>query len=168
MYVFFVQAIGVIALICGLLSFQQKKRKQILVFQMLAHILFVFQFLLLGAYTGACLDFIAFIRTLIFSNNQKKWASSSLWVVLFLVIMLVAGILTWDNVYSIFAIIASCLATVAMWVKSERYIRLISLFVGPCWFVYCLVNGSYSGAFNELLGIASIIIGMVRLDRNKK
>ncbi len=162
------QVVGLVGLVCSLLSFQQKKRSGIMIFQMVASFLFALQLLMLGALTGACVDFISFIRTLIFSrNNKSKWASSPLWLVFFAAAMIVAGILTWDNIYSLLAIAGSLLSTVALWMKDGKKVRFVSLFVGPCWLVYNIVNGAYTGALNEVIAMASIVIGMIRHDRKK-
>lgn len=161
------QIIGFIALICSLLSFQQKTRKRIMVFQMTASLLFSAQLFMLGAITGGCLDLISFTRSLIFSKNDKKWASSPVWFGVFVGVMIITGILTWESAWSLLPIAGTILSTVALWMKSEKRIRVISLFVGPCWMVYNIVNGAYTGALNELLAMVSIIIALVRHDVGK-
>lgn len=162
------QIIGVFGLICSLLSFQMKKRKWIMAFQMTASLSFSAQLFLLGATTGGCVDMISFIRTLIFSQNGKKWASSPVWLYVFIFLMIVTGILTWQNAWDLLPIAGSILSTVALWMKKEKNIRLISLTVGPCWLVYNLVKGAWSGALNEVLAMTSIVIGMIRNDTGKK
>ena len=164
----FAQIIGIFGLICSLLSFQMKNRKWIMAFQMTASLSFSTQLFMLGAVTGGCVDMISFIRTMIFSQNSKKWASSPVWLYVFIVIMFLTGILTWQNAWDILPIAGSILSTVALWMKREKHIRLISLTVGPCWLVYNLVKGAWSGALNEVLAMTSIVIGLIRNDREKK
>ncbi|MBQ4605416.1 MAG: YgjV family protein [Clostridia bacterium] len=164
----FAQIIGVFGLICSLLSFQMKNRKWIMAFQMTASLSFSTQLFMLGAVTGGCVDMISFIRTMIFSQNSKKWASSPVWLYVFIVIMILTGILTWQNAWDLLPIAGSILSTVALWMKREKHIRLISLAVGPCWLVYNLVKGAWSGALNEVLAMTSIVIGLIRNDREKK
>ena len=162
------QLVGIFGIALSLLSFQLKKRKHIMLFQMTASLMFSGQLFMVGAITGGCLDLISFIRTLIFANNSKKWASSKLWLYSFLVIMVVTGILTGKDCWSLLPIAGSILSTVALWMKQERHIRLISLLVGPCWLVYNLVTGAYTVALNEVLAMASIIISLIRHDRKKE
>lgn len=161
------QAIGLIALVFSLASFQFKSRRGIMAAQMTASLLFAVQLFMVGAITGGCLDLISFVRTLIFSNNTKKWASSKLWLYFFAIVMIITGILTWQDYTSILAILGSLLSTVALWMKEPKNVRRISLFVGPCWLIYNLIHGAYTGALNELIAMASIIIGIVRHDRKK-
>lgn len=162
------QIIGVFGLVCSLLSFQMKNRKWIMAFQMTASLSFSTQLFMLGAVTGGCVDMISFIRTMIFSQNSKKWASSPVWLYVFIVIMILTGILTWQNAWDLLPIAGSILSTIALWMKREKHIRLISLTVGPCWLVYNLVKGAWSGALNEVLAMTSIVIGLIRNDTEKK
>lgn len=161
------QVIGFIALICSLLSFQQKTRKRIMVFQMTASLLFSAQLFMLGAVTGGCLDLISFIRSLIFSKNDKEWASSPVWLGVFVGVMIITGIMTWESAWSLLPIAGSILSTVALWMKSENRIRVISLFVGPCWMVYNIINGAYTGALNEIFAMTSIVIALIRYNGKK-
>lgn len=125
------------------------------------------QLFLVGAVTGACLDSINFFRSLFFSID-KKWAKSNWWLALFILLLLAAGIATWQNAYSILPMIGSLLSTVALWMKTSKKIRLISFFSGPCWLIYNVVNGAYSAAVNELIAMTSIVIGILRHDIKKK
>ena len=91
------QIVGTVGIILSLLSFQFSKRKHIMLFQMLASLLFSAQLFMVGAITGGCLDLISFVRTLIFSNNTKQWAKSKLWLFGFILLMIVTGVLTWKK-----------------------------------------------------------------------
>ena len=159
------QGIGLLSLICSLISFQMKRRGAIMVFQMAASLLFSLQLFLLGAVTGACLDLISFVRTLIFSFRDKyKWASVRVWPIMFIITMIATGILTWDRWYSFLAIMGSVLSTVALWMRNGKGIRFVSLAVGPCWFIYNMIAGSYTGAINEVIAVPYIILGIIRHD----
>ena len=161
------QAVGLIGIACSLISFQYKKREKVMLFQMIASAMFCIQLFMVGAVTGGCIDSISFVRTAIFSQNDKKWASSPIWLYVFIIAMIGTGILTWQDGWSILPILGSVLSTIALWMKKASHIRIVSLFVGPCWLVYNIVHGAYTGAVNELLAMASIIIGIVRHDEKK-
>ena len=161
------EVIGIIGIICSILSFQCSQRKNVMLFQVLASLMFCTQLFLVGAVTGACLDSINFFRSLFFSID-KKWAKSNWWLALFILLLLAAGIATWQNAYSILPMIGSLLSTVALWMKTSKKIRLISFFSGPYWLIYNVVNGAYSAAVNELIAMTSIVIGILRHDIKKK
>ncbi len=165
---FAAQIVGVFGIVLSLCSFQFKKRKHIMLAQLSASLLFSLQLFMVGAVTGGCLDLISSVRTLVFMNNQKKWAASPLWLFGFIAVMIATGVATWQSGWSLLPIIGSGLSTVALWMKKEKHIRLVSLAVGPCWMVYNVVNGAYTGAFNELLAMTSIVVGLLRHDRKTK
>ncbi len=162
------QIVGIMGIALSLLSFQFSKRKSIMLAQMLANLLFALQLFMVGAITGGCLDLISFVRTLIFSNNTKPWAKSRWWLFAFILLMIAAGIFTWKDGWSILPMIGSVLSTLALWMKKEQTIRLISLGVGPCWLVYNLVVGAYTGALNEILAMISIVVGLIRHNKHIK
>lgn len=103
-----------------------------------------------------------------FFSIDKKWAKSNCWLALFILLLVAAGVATWQNAYSILPMIGSLLSTVALWMKTSKKVRLISFFSGPCWLIYNVVNGAYSAAVNELIAMASIVIGILRHDIEKK
>jgi signal transduction histidine kinase len=162
------QGIGLVAIACSLLSFQAKKRSGIMALQMTASMLFCIKLFLLGAFTGACLDLISFFRTLIFANNQKKWASSPLWLAFFAAVMVATGILTWESPLSILAIFGALFSTLALWMKKETHIRLISLLVGCCWIVYYIPFKDFTGIASEAIAMLSILISLLRFARKKQ
>jgi len=162
------QIVGIAGIVFSLLSFQFKERNKVMIFQMTASALFCIQLFMVGAFTGGFIDSISFLRTLIFANNNKKWASSNIWLYVFITAMIVTGVITWQNGWSILPIIGSVLSTVALWMKQAKHIRFISMFVGPCWLVYNIINGAYTGALNEVLAMTSIIIGIIRNDIKRK
>ena len=81
------QVVGLVGIICSLLSFQQKERKHVMLFQMTASALFCIQLFMVGAITGGCVDSISFVRTVVFSQNDKKWAASPVWLGVFIAAM---------------------------------------------------------------------------------
>ena len=92
----------------------------------------------------------------------------SVWRIVFLGAMLVAGILTWADIFSLLAILASCLSLFALSMKNPTHIRMISLFVGPCWIVYNWVHHAYPSILMEGIALTSIVIAIIRYDIRKK
>lgn len=165
------EIVGFLGLASSLISFQQKERKMVMLFQLTASALCCLALFLAGSVIGGALDLISFVRTTVFAvlmNSSKKWTNSPVWLWLFIGALVVTGIFTWQNIWSILPILGSVLSTVALWMKKASHIRAISLFVGPCWMIYNLVEGTVAGALNELLAMTSIVIGMLRHDRKKE
>ncbi len=162
------QFVGFAGLACNGLSFQQKKRKGILTLQICAAGAFVIHYILLGAHTGAALNFLGLLRSLVFINSDKKWAKSPIWLVVFMAVFSVASALTWVDWYSVLPAVAMILTTVSYWLKNETKIRLVTFPSSPCWLVYNIITGSFAGLITELVVMSSLIIAIVRYDILKK
>lgn len=73
------EVIGIIGIICSILSFQCSQRKNVMLFQVLASLIFCTQLFLVGAVTGACLDSINFSGAFSFQlirNGQSRTVGS--------------------------------------------------------------------------------------------
>ena len=159
------QAIGFLSLALSLISFQMRTRGKILFFQMLASLSCAVSLIMLGGIAGGLLDVIAFSRTVVFSLADRfTWARNILWLPFYFALIITAGILTWEkgSIVTLFAILGTLLSTLALYMKSEKKLRIISLFVGPCWIAYNLIYASCLGILNEIIAMTSIVIALIR------
>ena len=162
---FIAQTIGIIALLFVLLSFQKNSRYLILLFLIIAQILFTIHFGLLGAWTGAAMNGVAAIRTYIFNQREsKQWSNKQVWLYLFVVLFWVFGIVTWSGYYSILPILAMTIDSFAVWNKETKSIRMFMLIPRPLWLTYNFTVGSYAGMITEIFVLFSILIGIIRFD----
>ena len=169
MYDAFVQVIGVFAFLILLISFWQKDRKKILFLQAVMSILYALHYFLLGAYSGSIVNIIGIFRAYTFSKkNNNKLYSSNLVLYLFLVLFLVSGVITYDNIFSILPIIAALLYTLAIWNDKSSTIRIGSLFVSCIWIIYNIIVGSHVGYITESILLISTALSVLKLDVKRK
>lgn len=163
------QIVGFVAMGIIVISYQQKTHKNILVFQMVSGLLFTAHYVLIGAYTGAIMNLVGAFRSLVYSNRgSKKWATPLIWPILFSVAFLISGILTWENSFSVFPLIAMITSSVVLWIEKPKVNRMLSLPTSTCWLIYNIKTQSIPGIATEIFVLASIIIGILRLDIKKK
>ena len=162
------QIIGIIAFCLAVWSFQQNEHKKIVLLQLLANLCFIIHFYLIGAFTGALLNFIGFVRSIVFLCKNQKWAAGNFWLVFFSLLCIAAGIYTWQGPLSLLPMMAMVLTTIAFGIESPRLTRLFSFPSSPLWLIYNIINGSWGGALTECFNMASILIAMFRFDRKKK
>ncbi len=168
------QGIGFCGAALNFLSFQQNKRNRIIGFQIGAATLFIIHYICLGftsgadAFTGAALNFIGLSRSVVFINNDKKWAKSPVWLVFFIIVSVIAGVLTWEGWYSFLPPTAMILTTISYWMKNETKIRFITFPSSPCWLVFNIITGSFAGVVTECVVMSSLIIAIIRYDVLKK
>jgi len=161
------QIIGLLAVAMFLLSYQQKKRKNIILFNVISRCLYILQYLLLGAFAGAVLDILGALASVIAGKKHTPWIKKHLlFVILSVNAATVAAGLTIAIVnksfLDLFSLAGVLLHTGAFWISSEKIIRRISLAGSPFWFIYNFMSRAYGSAVGDLLTMASILIAMFR------
>ena len=172
------QILGIIGMLMSVLSYQQKGKARILTFQLLGSVLFVVNFFLLGAFSGAILNFVAIVRALIFIYEDKVHADHPAWTIGLTAVY----VLSYVSVFTIFGkeptvinlfveilpVLAMTVTTVAFRYKEDKILRRVAFISSPLWLTYNFIFFSLGGIIGETLNLSSAIIGTLRLDRKKK
>ena len=164
------QIFGILAVATFLLSYQQKKRKNIILLNVTSRALYIIQYFLLGAFSGAVLDILGAIASVIAEKKDKPFLKKHLKAVIIAVnaVIIVTGLLLYENVYSLLPIAGVLLHTGAFWLSDERIIRRISLAGSPFWFVYNFKSRAYGSAVGDILTMASIVIDMIKYRKKEE
>ena len=164
----FAQLLGILGFILSIISFQQNTQKKIVLFQFLANVSFCVHFYMIGAYTGSILNGIGIVRSFIYYHKDKKWAASDWWIVLFSLVFVITGILTWEGILSLLPTTGMILTSISFGIKNPKLVRRVAFPSSPLWLIYNLFKGSYGGVLTECFTMCSIFVAMLRFDRNKK
>ena len=161
------QIIGLTAVATFVLSYQQKKRSNIIALNVISRCLYILQYLLLGAFSGAVLDILGALSSFLAGKKNtvfiKKHERKIIIVVTSLIIAAGVTIAVINKSFlDLFALIGVLLHTSAFWINSERVIRWISLLGSPFWFIYNFFSRAYGSALGDVFTIASIMIAMLR------
>ena len=156
--------LGVLAVVTFLLSFQLKTRRNILIVNLTSRLLYILQYIFLGAFEGAVLDFMGFLLSFVAQYKEKEFISKNLKVIMIAVnaLLIVAGLALYENVFSIFAIFGIVFEVSALWLTKEKNIRILSLIAAPFWLA------AYGSVVGNVLVMFSIGIAMLRLDFRKE
>jgi len=165
----FVQILGIITLILFVISLQQRKKENFLLFQIVGTLLFILQYILTNKYTGAILFTIVLIRGLVFYYYKKKDLKPSLIIlIIFQVALGISTYFSWQNILSIIPLIATSAKTWGTWQDDMKWIRRTSLLSQSIMIGYNLSAFMYTGALTELCNLISTIIAIWRYDLRKK
>ena len=161
------QIIGVLAVALYLLSFQLKKRRQIVWATCLSNAFYVTQYILLGAFSGAVMDFLSTVCSFFagkknspFFNRYSKWIA-----VLNLGLISVVGLIiavTQRDPVELIPIAGALFQAGGLWFEDEQTIRKFGLASAPFWLIYNYISQAYGAALGSVLAICSSIIAMVR------
>jgi hypothetical protein len=161
------QILGILAVITFLLSYQQKKRANIIFLNTVSRCLYILQYILLGAFSGAILDILGAVSSVVAGKKHTKFIQTHTKATLASIngCMILAGgaiALLNKSWLDLFPLAGVLLHTSAFWITNEKVIRRVSLLGSPFWFVYNLSTCAYGSAIGDILTICSIIIAMVR------
>ncbi len=160
------EIIGYVAVAEGFLIFLSSRRDRILIFKFIADMLWTFNHLLLGTYTGAFLNALAMGRETVFYNRDKrKWASTKLWLVFFLIVTaispmysLISGKEGW---YAILPAVGSLAAVIGFYSRSANMSRYIGFFANGVWLIYNVINKNIPASISGVILLASGVVGTV-------
>ena len=161
------QIIGLLAVAMFLLSYQQKKRTNIILFNVISRCLYILQYLLLGAFAGAVLDILGALSSVVAGKKHTPFIQKHTRAILLAVnaCIVLAGVgiaianRSWLDLFSLAGVL---LHTSAFWISDEKIIRRVSLLGSPFWFVYNFLSRAYGSAIGDILTICSILIAMFR------
>lgn len=157
------QAFGFLIAIESFFIYFSKKRGQILFAKITCDALNVLQQAMIGAFTGSVINIVAIFREVVFYyRDQKKWASSILWLFAFIAFMGVVPLLTWQGNVSLLPTIGSVLAVIAFYCRSPKNTRIIGIFAQSFWLMYVIIIPNYGAIASNVIQIIAAILGLIR------
>lgn len=156
------QLFGVLAMITGILMYQFKKHKTIMLLMLLCSTFWCIHFAFLKAATGVVMNVINVARAMVFTQRDKPWCEKKWVPAAFSVASVIAVIFTWEGIYSLLPCVASIAATIGSWQKDTQKLRLYTIVVCIGWFTYNAIKGSWAGMANELFIFFSVLTALWR------
>lgn len=163
------QFVGFIAILIDIYSIQKKEKKNILKIQIASTTAYAIQYSMLRAYAGVIPDVITIIRNAVFIKiGENKAKSSKIILMIFIVLILILGIFTYDDYFSIIPIVLSIVYTLAAWQNNTKLIRISYIFCAVLWIIYNIHIYAYISLVGNVLGIVSGIISLIRYKEEEK
>ncbi len=157
------QIIGVVAISFWVCSVQKKEQYKILWMQSVANLAYTFQYMLLGVFSAASMNFSSCIRYYLFYRKRKeKKEISKIWLLFFIVIIIVLGAFTYQNVLSLIPIIITLFYTISSWIKNTKWMRIVFLVAAFVWIYYNYSVGAYVSMLGNVFEILSGVFSLIR------
>ncbi|MBQ7005249.1 MAG: YgjV family protein [Clostridia bacterium] len=161
------QIIGLTAVGLYLLSYQLKKRKHIVWVTCISNALYVLQYVLLGAFSGAVMDFMSTVSSFFAAKKNDpvfkkhaKWLAASNMIAITAVGLVSATIQReWIE---LLPIAGAFFQTIGLWCDDEQTIRKFGLCSAPFWLIYNYISQAYGASLGSVIAIVSIIVAMIR------
>lgn len=161
------QALSIVAVITGFLSFQMKSARGLLAFQIATALVFSAHYFLIGAMTATVLNFIGAIKLVCYYIRNKRQSKNPAIPIFFTALIIVTGILTWDGWYSAFIMTGLFVNSIGFSFSNAQTIRKLNLIKSPLCLIYNLCVLSTGGIIFEVASIVSTVIGLIK-NRTKK
>lgn len=145
----FYQLIGFGALIAMGLSYWQNDKRTILLWQVVANLIFAIHYALLHARSGALCSFFQIVVLLLFLLQEKfNWSKLVTAIPIVAVFLLIAAV-TYETPVTVLPIVASLAALLPFFQSRRQVIQAAGIVSGLSWLVYVIVVRSYSGMVTE-------------------
>ena len=139
-------------------TYQLKESKKILIMGIIATIISSISYLLLNAYTGMAMCFVAIIRNLLFTKDKNNTFN----LILIFILTIIASIFTFDSYFCLFNIIATLIFTYALWQKNTKTYKLLGIMVNGLMIIYNIYIKSILGVILISIAFISSIIGVLK------
>ncbi len=162
--------VGLVAVVLFVSSYQMKRRSSIIVCNAISRALYILQYVLLGAFSGAALDVIGLISSVLATRKDSPLIRKLRVPVLILInaAMLAVNVLLYESAWDVLPFIGVLLHTTAFWLTNEKKIRALSILGSPFWFAYNAHAMALGSAAGDVFTIISIGIAILRYDILKK
>ena len=159
---------GTLGILMSVLLYAGRTRSHILIFKLISDVLWVINYLLLGAYTGAVLNFIGVFRESVFFNrDRRKWASHRIWLYVFLSLTLLSPTLEFLKIggfswIPLLPAVGSMLAVISFYSRRPQVMRYFGIAAQSLWILYSALVWNPTAFISSVLVFVSIVIGMIR------
>lgn len=151
-------------------SYLAKKRKAIVVLDILSMTTGIIAFILLGADLGMAMSVVILLANFYYlwdENEQGKHNKLTLrdYIVLAIVLVVIAvlAVMTYDGPLSLLSVAATVLYEISIfWQGNTRVYKLLGVPVAFCWMTYNGFIGSIFGVICEMVMFITSIVGYVR------
>ena len=174
MYDLIAQGVGLVAMVFGVLSFQGKTARTIIIMQFCAGALFAINYYMLGEYLGAILNGVAVLRAILFLKKDRLHATSNWWLLVFLALYIGAYVLTFTvfgkepTAVNLFLqstpVIAMTALHLGMQRDSAKAIRRFGLIASVAWMTFNIAAAAIGAILCEAFALISNVSAMIRLD----
>ncbi len=154
------QVLAAVAFLCGVISFQLKKRRNVLLWLCASALSNAAHFFVLGRAGAGTLYGVMGIRvfTAAFTIDRR-------FMYLFMALILVGFYLSYERPLDILALFGAMLATYGNFQASDRKVRLYYMACAVTWMVHNFIAGSPVAVLMETTFLVSNLIGYRRIYR---
>ena len=129
----------------------------------IAYILFAIHYYLLSGVSGTICNVLGLLSLLsIYIMEKNNWKNKNVITFLFIVLIFGINIVIFQNIFSIFPMVASIIAIISFMMDKEKTIRGLGLISAVCWLIYAIAYKSYISILFEVFAVIGTLIAFVK------
>lgn len=156
------QLLGIAAVVFGFISYQMKTSRGILIFQLTTALIFSAHYFLIGALTAMALNLLGAISCVFYFFRYKRGGKSIIEPIVFIALVIVASILTWEGWYSAFIMSGLVVNSISLALSNAQKTRLCMFLKSPLCLIYNIIVSSGGGIIYECVVLVSSLIGIIK------
>ncbi len=160
------QVILFIAFLFFISSIQMKEKRKLVFLQLIANLFYGIGYWILNVKTAVCMNFISVIRCIILYFTKKK-KPPIIYLFILISLIIIIGIITYQNLLSIIPICITILYTISTWQDDMKVIRYLFIIAAIFWIIYNLYVGAYAAIIGNIFEIISGIIAIIRFKKKQ-
>ena len=156
-------------------TYQLKTRKSILIVSFMALLSNGVAYVLLSAWSGLAMVFVAMIRNIIFMIDENKNGKSDkitkkdiIILIVLYAISIISAIYTYEGILSMMIVVATMLYTYSVWQKKTSIYKILGIIIEVILIIYNIYIFSIFGIIIETFLLISASIGIIREYKRKK
>lgn len=163
------QIIGLIIVVLSIIGLQQKNGERFLFYQIIINILYVMQYLLLEAITGAVICTISIIRCIVFWKYKKENKKTPIqFLIIFIILSTISSIITSANIFDYILTIGTIIFTYALWQDNMKIMRVGSIISVTTYIIYNLIFKAYTALILDGIDFFNLTIAIYKNDIKRK
>ena len=156
------QAIGIIATVLTLISYQANTKKGVMLFLGLATTCTTVSYLLLGGTSGFYLNVVCLTRNVFYYFQKEKTLGIYISTAVFMTSMAILGVFSWQGPISLLITVALIINTFIMSLGDPQKLRYSIFLTSTLVLIYNVYVFTIGGIMNEAISIISSLIGVLR------
>ena len=156
------QALSILAVLITFISYQARGKRTILIIHSTSIICICLSYLFLGAISGFVLNVICFMRNIAYCLPISGKKANFALTLFFTAVMIAVGVFSWQDIFSLFIIVALAINTFVMGAGTPQQLRKSILLTSTLVIIYNSIVFNLGGIINEIIAITSSIIGIIR------
>ncbi len=155
--------IAIIGFGTEIFCFWNKKKKDIITFQILANTLYGLSYFVAGSLSGGFTNLINGLRSYLCNNQKNKYK-----IILLLALYIGVSIISYKDIFSLLPILSGIIFTYCIYQKNTMIIRIGSIISNLLWIIYNLHEELYILSLTALIILLSTLLSLIKLNLLKK